>query len=118
MGCEPGDFVTETLRWDNSLVRERIRSVNLLHGDCTHDFIDDSLVGVEVEGETWVAIQKNVSPEDDSSRKVTNYFSIKTREALLVVLVRTRPWNAIVQTWPTLKHLNGAYHGERCWRLI
>jgi hypothetical protein len=64
-------------------------------GEGTHDFIDDAFVGVEIEGETgvagWITVRK--------VRKViftcTYYFSMRTREALLVVLVRTRPYRDI-----------------------
>ena len=60
----------------------------------THDFIDDSLVSVEIESKAGVAVVQVMISFfyvfillND-----THYFSIKTREALLVVLVRTRPY--------------------------
>ena len=60
----------------------------------THDFIDNSLVGVKIERKAGVAVVQVVISFfyvlillND-----THYFSIKTREALLVVLVRTRPY--------------------------
>ena len=61
----------------------------------THDFIDNSLVGVEIKRKAGVAVVQVMISFfyvffillND-----THYFSIKTREALLVVLVRTRPY--------------------------
>ena len=60
----------------------------------THDFIDNPLVGMEIERKAGVAVGQVIISFfcvfillND-----THYFSIKTREALLVVLVRTRPY--------------------------
>ena len=65
----------------------------------TYDFIDDTFVCVKVEGEARVTagrrsvhFSKVVTLE---KKLLTNYFSIKTREALLVVFVRTRPWRML-----------------------
>ena len=77
----------------------------------TDNFIDDTLVGVEIESEAGVAeIEVSVSSLSYSrpnpslcsdiallTRPIrnedTHYFSMRTREALLVVLVRTRPYS-------------------------
>ena len=54
MGREAGDLVSQPLRGNNSLsLRSDKPSQRRQIG--THDFIDDSLVGVEVEGEAGVA---------------------------------------------------------------
>lgn len=63
----------------------------------THDFIDDTLVGVEVEGETRVADGRKDGFIIYKDLGRTYYFSINTREALLVVLVRTRPYKTECQ---------------------
>ena len=98
MGGKPGYFVAEAFRWDDCLFLDGWMGewVNGMEGRKakTHDFIDDSLVSVEIKGKAGVAVvQVTISLLyvfvllND-----THYFSIKTREALLVVLVRTRPY--------------------------
>jgi hypothetical protein len=59
----------------------------------THDFIDDMLVGVEVEGQAGVAGEQRSACAHPAPflTSITHYFSTRTQEALLVVLVRTRP---------------------------
>lgn len=57
MGCEASDLVAQTLRGDDSLERHMM---NLAGHElelvlCTYDFIDDALVGVEIESEAGVA---------------------------------------------------------------
>ena len=59
----------------------------------THDFIDDTLVRVEVEREAGVAAA--LGQRAGSRNTVdgcTDYFSMSTRDALFVVFVRTRPY--------------------------
>lgn len=67
---------------------------NKLYECETHDFIDGTLVGVEIEGETGVAEEKQHKTVQQAFLDfdvLTDYFSIKLREALLVVFVRMRP---------------------------
>ncbi len=55
-----------------------------------YHFIDDSLVGVEIEGQSWVA-GRMVRCFAQTVWLGFTYFSMRTREALLTVFVRTRP---------------------------
>lgn len=68
----------------------------------TYDFIDDTFIGVKVECKAGIAISYESSINEfsraDRVERETNYFSMRTREALLVVLVRTRPYNSLVST--------------------
>ena len=64
----------------------------------THNFIDDALVCMEIEGEAGIAIHQSL--QLDVTRKAlkgTHYFSIRPRDALLVVFVLTRPWGVIIR---------------------
>lgn len=70
----------------------------------THDFIDNALVGVEVKREAGVAAEVVRSMK---SRRMadgrTYYFSMSTRDALLVVFVRTRPYTSYA-VQPEMQH--------------
>ena len=115
---ETCDLVAEAFRGDNSLSNDCEEAICGLGRAYTYDFIDDSLVGVEVKGQAGVAgdvcisttyLQNAISSLIDGAfeadvqgsrmalaRKAfssdTHYFSMRTRDALLVVFVRTRPY--------------------------
>ena len=68
-------------------------------GMCTHNFIDDTLVGVEVEGQARIAGNVvRVTALITTRRWEAHYFSMRTREALLTVFVRTRPYKLLGQS--------------------
>ena len=61
MGGEARDLVAETLGRDNSLIiTDHGKLIHYKHFFqqvvCTYDFIDDTLVGVEVESQTRIAV--------------------------------------------------------------
>ena len=74
MGCEPGDFVSETLWWDYRY------------------FIADFFIGMKVEGKTWIELQDKKVRHLQRLNRIKKTFSIITRDAFLTVRVRTRPW--------------------------
>lgn len=97
MGSEARDFVAQALGGDGSLLsfaqhKHSGPTFSYLSAN-THYFIDNALVGVEIEGQARVAIEIVGSALGFCAPSVfpAHYFSMRTREALLVVLVRTRP---------------------------
>jgi len=78
--------------------------------NCTDDFINDPLVRVEVEGKAGIAggtYEHRLTGQIDAVR--AHYFSMRTREALFVVLVRTRPYR---------RRGSAACYGEKDWYLL
>lgn len=78
-------------RFEGTTACQLIRLALIARDGYTHDFIDDPLVGVEVEGEAGVAAFPSILGLPVGAN--THYFSIRTREALLTVFVRTRPYD-------------------------
>jgi len=87
--------------------------INMLERDfcnSTDNFINDPLVRVEVEGKARIAegtYEHRFTGQIDAIR--AHYFSMRTREALLVVLVRTRPYR---------RRRSAACYCEKDWHLL
>jgi hypothetical protein len=84
MGRETGNLVAKLLRSDE------------------RDLLDDLLVDLEVEGETRVVCESTFSQESNESttHEAGVHFSMMWRDALLTVLVRTRPCATTKLSWP------------------